>query len=631
MAKISALDLLAAADGTEQVPVVKAGRARRMTVQALASSIVPLLQSWYKGDKGDPGATGNVAVGRGADAAGLKGAKAAVAPVGDVWELSEDGRDGRFKMRAGVPPLPDPDEGIYVVVNGTRYWERIVILAGLPGGATYSASWWGVAAGFVDSPLTITADYGVGGLGNLTTSRTLHRIMTLLPDVAKIIFPPSPKSNPIKIAGLIRTGQKSISAVGHGTWFTGIGAARAEGAGMFHLLGRDMVWDGLNFCDFDTGVGHTPPPCIVVGGINFANQANDNGVANITIRNCIFEDIGAGVITYDSTWKRTAVDGYQRTKRVFVRNCLFKRCSFTYVSFYGVEDFAFEQNTVTCIYKQTGFTDYGCRVIGSKDGQIAGNKLFGPGFTGTSYGSGNGRAITVAEADTNIAGNLPTPCENIMVQDNYANGWAQFVEAASRVDSLVIQQNQAINSKLPTDASAPYQTSFVKVAGAADVGDVIARDNTVSGYDALYVVVYGTIRSWIWERNNFVSVGRSSQPEAGLASLRGVDCSNIQIKHNRTAYPATSVAFSFPEAPATTYGEIWDNGCPEHLWPVGSGNRANARLIGGGAGAQGMFVTSPGGTPQPFVSDFIQDDGTNYRAADGAWIKQTRDPKPGFQ
>ncbi|WP_019517264.1 glycosyl hydrolase family 28-related protein [Sphingomonas sp. Mn802worker] len=58
MAKISALELLTAADGTEAVPVVKAGRSRRMSFVALAAAMVPFLTNWYKGDKGDPG--GNI-------------------------------------------------------------------------------------------------------------------------------------------------------------------------------------------------------------------------------------------------------------------------------------------------------------------------------------------------------------------------------------------------------------------------------------------------------------------------------------------------------------------------------------------------------------------------------------------
>lgn len=58
MAKISALTILDAADGTETIPVVKGGRTMRMMLGALARAMVPFLVNYYKGDRGDPG--GNV-------------------------------------------------------------------------------------------------------------------------------------------------------------------------------------------------------------------------------------------------------------------------------------------------------------------------------------------------------------------------------------------------------------------------------------------------------------------------------------------------------------------------------------------------------------------------------------------
>jgi hypothetical protein len=61
MAKISALPVIDTTDGEELLPIVKGGIARRLTLRALASAVVPFLQGWYKGDKGDPGAeTGSV-------------------------------------------------------------------------------------------------------------------------------------------------------------------------------------------------------------------------------------------------------------------------------------------------------------------------------------------------------------------------------------------------------------------------------------------------------------------------------------------------------------------------------------------------------------------------------------------
>lgn len=55
MAKISALPVMTVSDGTETVPVVKAGRAAKVAFSALARLMVPFLANWYKGDRGDPG------------------------------------------------------------------------------------------------------------------------------------------------------------------------------------------------------------------------------------------------------------------------------------------------------------------------------------------------------------------------------------------------------------------------------------------------------------------------------------------------------------------------------------------------------------------------------------------------
>lgn len=63
MAKISALTVLDAADGTETIPVLKGGRTMRMMMAPLARAMVPFLANYYRGDKGEMG--GNVmSVGR---------------------------------------------------------------------------------------------------------------------------------------------------------------------------------------------------------------------------------------------------------------------------------------------------------------------------------------------------------------------------------------------------------------------------------------------------------------------------------------------------------------------------------------------------------------------------------------
>lgn len=66
MAKISLLPQAAPYDGSETLPIVQGGRTRRSSLIALALAMVPFLQNYYKGDKGDPGGS-PMSVGRFAD------------------------------------------------------------------------------------------------------------------------------------------------------------------------------------------------------------------------------------------------------------------------------------------------------------------------------------------------------------------------------------------------------------------------------------------------------------------------------------------------------------------------------------------------------------------------------------
>lgn len=99
-------------------------------VFAFATRNIPMLLG-VPGPKGDPGAGGNVAVGR----AQLKTGPAANATAGDVWALSEGIRSGNFVRRVGTPPASDPYEGLYVVIDGNNYFERVVT-------SPYSLGWW---------------------------------------------------------------------------------------------------------------------------------------------------------------------------------------------------------------------------------------------------------------------------------------------------------------------------------------------------------------------------------------------------------------------------------------------------------------------------------------------------------
>lgn len=59
MAKISLLPTANALTGAEHLPIVQGNVTKRATLSAFRDLITPFLQSWYKGDKGDPGASDN--------------------------------------------------------------------------------------------------------------------------------------------------------------------------------------------------------------------------------------------------------------------------------------------------------------------------------------------------------------------------------------------------------------------------------------------------------------------------------------------------------------------------------------------------------------------------------------------
>ncbi|MGW8136852.1 hypothetical protein ACWGNZ_14730 [Sphingomonas zeae] len=56
MAKITQLPQTQQLTGDEHLPIVQAGETKRATLAALRAMIVPFLQNWYKGDRGDTGA-----------------------------------------------------------------------------------------------------------------------------------------------------------------------------------------------------------------------------------------------------------------------------------------------------------------------------------------------------------------------------------------------------------------------------------------------------------------------------------------------------------------------------------------------------------------------------------------------
>lgn len=100
MAKISNLAVTDHVTGDEYLPVVQQGATRRATLTSFRELIVPFLQYWYKGDRGDPG--GNImAIGLFADA------KSVSVPIGaDLVQTSGYARRGlgaaRYSFDDGV-------------------------------------------------------------------------------------------------------------------------------------------------------------------------------------------------------------------------------------------------------------------------------------------------------------------------------------------------------------------------------------------------------------------------------------------------------------------------------------------------------------------------------------------------
>ncbi|WP_288413493.1 hypothetical protein [uncultured Sphingomonas sp.] len=111
MAKITALPLASPLDGSETLPIVQGGATWRTSMTALRAFIIPYLQQWYKGDKGDPG--GAVDIGLLSDAAGLR------VPAGTNAVIVSGARavgDAFAGMRLVADPAVD---AAYVAANPT--------------------------------------------------------------------------------------------------------------------------------------------------------------------------------------------------------------------------------------------------------------------------------------------------------------------------------------------------------------------------------------------------------------------------------------------------------------------------------------------------------------------------------
>ncbi|MBB3877902.1 hypothetical protein [Sphingomonas pseudosanguinis] len=117
MAKISKLPIVAKLLGDEQLPVVQAGVTKGTTMAAFRDLIVPFLQNWYKGDRGDPGAAENtydsVDALRGSD------------PLRRIASLAGDATvpDGRFNWETKNAPYTD-DGSSTIAPDQNGAWVR---------------------------------------------------------------------------------------------------------------------------------------------------------------------------------------------------------------------------------------------------------------------------------------------------------------------------------------------------------------------------------------------------------------------------------------------------------------------------------------------------------------------------
>jgi hypothetical protein len=357
MAKISALDLVTEADGTESLPIVKGGRAKRIALRALALMMVPFLQAYYKGDRGDAGAAGNVAIGRGTDAAGLKGGKAAAANVGDVWYLSEDGRDGPFKMRAGMPPKSDPLEGLYVIVNGTRYWERVTILMGLPGGGSHM-SWWGTSTARADNDIPA------------------NEAMKLAPD-GDLYLPPAGIYKHRRSLFLNRDNLRVIGRLRATCFKMELEPGNTDVAYNGIVIGaRNWALDGVFLYGAPTNKtsGNAYGVCIT-GEVLPQGTPVENGV----VTNCIIENYSvAGVVFAQPNY--TKGRGL-RAKNIRIHHNLMT-CNVQGWAFFGSEDVIFEDNLIrwfegVTVSNGDNTVMYGMRVVGPTRLRITNNTMIG--------------------------------------------------------------------------------------------------------------------------------------------------------------------------------------------------------------------------------------------------------------
>jgi hypothetical protein len=577
--------------------------------------------NYFKGDTGAPGAAGNVATRAQLKTLNLN--------VGDVWEMVDGAKSGLFDIIAAPPAgTADPDEGLYIPLANGRWAKRRIVAM------FYSAGWWGIGDGFVDTVASVPVYAGISGTLVIGQSRTFYYMANILPSGATIQLPPGV----ITVAGFVEWGRAlaagqlprsvHVRGVKGETVIKGIGAARTGGNGFFHINGSNSDVAGCVFRDLRTTDGQISAAGIVFAGGVFPERQGDNGVKNIGFWDCEFYNMTAPSIVYGSDWSRTDPNGMQRTRGVRIYNNVIRNCDQEYQSLYGVEDVWYHDNDVECDWIGVAREFYGFR-CGAKNVHIFNNRIIGP----VGYPRDDARAFNIKS----MIGPLTPPNTNILatseihIYNNDVQNWPLFTQIAGIVDRVYIHNNIAINSPLPTKTN--QQATFIALDDNIDIGLVIVHDNVVQGYDAAYYVQFGFVRDFRFLRNNFKGAGNrpDTQPGTGVAAVFGSDIGFLQVIGNTFESPNTfGSVVRFTNTPATFFAQVYDNVGPESFYAVGDSRYPTMVGFSGGT-AMGKVQTSPGGplydaTTAPIPSQIPN--GTNGLAAPGTWAALTRDPNP---
>jgi len=250
MAKISELSAAAALDGTETLAIVQRRGAKQVLLSTFLTGIVPMLQDWYKGDRGDPGGNA-MAIGLFDDARTL------TIPIGtDLVQTSGHGARGVGHARYTYDPGVD---AAYV--------------ARLPGCSFVSAN----GRGFRLAERSVSvAQFGVVSHPDLDQTAVMQRAVssTIALDIQQLTF----DGMTIRSGGLDLTGAQDLLLDGRGAKMLPLGQN-----GLTFTANGFGVLDIINF-DFQQTEGYHYQPVISLFDGTYARIDSNR-----------FSGVGAGV------------------------------------------------------------------------------------------------------------------------------------------------------------------------------------------------------------------------------------------------------------------------------------------------------------------------------------------------